>query len=141
MRGVGTRGASRGGRRADFCRTFEPAYARACTLHVPFPFSYGAQVRASTTIVHNGVYYRYDPRLVIFNNTVDAPANLSSLSGNVHGRNCPLLLPSAPKTMLNEHSCVITHGCSPDEYQVHRPTTRLRHQGLLSVSVLGTRTS
>jgi hypothetical protein len=90
-------------------------------LHIPCPFSYGAQVRASTTLVHEGAHYLYDPRLLMVENTIASPADFSSLTEGVQGRTCPLLHPSAPKTMLNEHGCVVTHGCAPDEYTVHMP--------------------
>ena len=86
------------------------------SINVACPFSLGAQVRPSTAIKHAGEYFVYDPRVLLLDNTVDQPAHLSSLSTNGHMRSCPLLDVSAPKTALNEHSCVVSHGCKPDVF-------------------------
>ena len=92
-------------------------------MHIsPCPFSVAAQLRPSTTLLHEGMHYRYDPRLVMIDNTLEAPAaNLSGASASIadndnNGHVCPLLLPSAPKTFLNEQTCAISHGCRPDDY-------------------------
>ena len=111
----------------------EDAFLVVAHLHVRCPLSYGGQVRASTTLLHEGLHYRYDPRLALFDNTLEAPANFTSFSAGAHGRTCPLRLPTAPKTALNEHTCVITHGCTQDTFQVpFVPGQRLRDAELLS---------
>jgi hypothetical protein len=101
-------------------------------LLVPCPFSYGAQVRPATTLVHNGRFYRYDARIATVDNTIEAPASASSFTLGVHGRTCPLIAMSAPKTFLNEQTCVVTHGCSPDDFSVSTPHTPNPHTHLVS---------
>lgn len=72
-------------------------------LHVPCPFSSGAELRSSTTIVYEGVHYRYDPRLVMLENSLDKPTDYSSLNVGDHALMCG----SVTKTFLNEHTCKI----------------------------------
>ena len=83
-------------------------------LHVPCPFSLGAQVRSSTTFGYGGQYYRYDPRLVMVNNIVESPADESIVPLNSVAAPSALMCSSAPKTFLNEAACVVTHGCDSD---------------------------
>eukprot|EP01047_Picozoa_sp_COSAG01_P010083 COSAG01_NODE_423_length_17260_cov_203.736962_17_plen_589_part_00 len=85
-------------------------------LVVRCPFSQGAQLRPATTIKYRDEYYRYDPRVALLTNTLESPANLSSTSLTGHMRTCPLIGPTAPKSFLNEHTCVVSHGCMADDY-------------------------
>ena len=48
-------------------------------------------------------------------NTAARPMWANS-TANARPRTCGLLETSAPKTALNEAGCVVSHGCSPDEY-------------------------
>lgn len=80
-------------------------------LNVACPLSIGAQLRPSTTMKYGGHYYLYDPRIVTRDNTVAAPADFSTSSGTA-----PLLCTSAPKTFLNEATCVRTYGCQSQSY-------------------------
>ena len=88
------------------------------SLHVACPFSYGGRLRLSTTVKYDGEFYRYDPRLVLETNTLKSPLNISSTKHNDNTRSCALLkTTTVPKTSVNEHTCVMTHGCSPDRYE------------------------
>ena len=80
---------------------------------------------------YNGAYYRYDPRLVLLDNDVDSgmqsfpPAS----DDRVPMRTCPLISMSAPKTAFNEHTCVVSHGCTPyaysdDKFELNSTTLR-----------------
>ena len=80
-------------------------------LHIACPFSLGAQVRSSTTFKYGGYYYRHDPRLVMVDNTVEAPAEVSSVPLDTLASPSALMCSGAPKTFLNQDSCVVTHGC------------------------------
>jgi hypothetical protein len=94
-------------------------------LNVACPFSVGARVRFSTTITFNGAYYRHDPRIVLLQNTIESPSNPGSTVDDGRMRTCPIRSTDAtrqrsdigaPKTFLNEDTCIIGRGCSPDEY-------------------------
>ena len=80
--------------------------------HVTCTFSLGAQVRPATAIKYGGQYYRNDPRLVLAENTDDAPASLSTASVSTLSAPAALRCSSVDKNFLNEDSCVITQGCS-----------------------------
>jgi uncharacterized protein (DUF1501 family)/uncharacterized protein (DUF1800 family) len=85
--------------------------------NIACPFSRpGAQVHSATTISYMGEYYRYDPRAALMENTLQRPANMSSTTLSGQPRTCPMIQASAPKTFLNEHTCVISNGCEPDEF-------------------------
>jgi cullin-associated NEDD8-dissociated protein 1 len=85
-------------------------------LNVDCPFSIGAQLQPATTVKYEGEYYRYDPRIVLLDNTLESPADPSSISLDGQTRSCPLREMSAPKTFLNEDTCVVSRGCQPDAY-------------------------
>ena len=85
-------------------------------FNVPCPFSIGAQFRPFTTLKYGGAYYKYDPRIKLLDNTVESPIRLESTSVTGDQRSCPIIAPTAPKTFLNEDTCVIAHGCYPDQY-------------------------
>jgi uncharacterized protein (DUF1800 family) len=85
-------------------------------LEVGCPFSLGAQLRAATTVLFDGVYHRYDPRLALLGNALESPAAPSSTALSGQMRSCPLIEMTAPKTWLNERSCVVARGCEPDAY-------------------------
>ena len=86
-------------------------------LHGACPLSIAESHKPSTTLKHGGLLYRYDPRLVILDNTVDAPASISARPvGAGFGEPTSTICPSAPKTFLNEHTCVMTQGCLPYSY-------------------------
>lgn len=58
----------------------------------------------------------YDPRIKLLDNTLASPINLESTSVSGDQWTCPIIAPTAPKTFLNEDTCVIAHGCYPDQY-------------------------
>lgn len=90
-------------------------------LHVLCPFTLGASVFPSTTLRYGGRYYRYDPRLLLLDNQAHSPMSLRSATVEGTIRSCPNTDKSnvgtyAPKTSLNEDSCVVTYGCAPDDF-------------------------
>ena len=55
---------------------------------------------------------------MLLDNDVDSPLQSSTAANDDQApmRTCPLLGVGAPKSALNEHSCVISHGCTPYTY-------------------------
>ena len=95
--------------------TYNTGQMLVSQLNVDCPFGYWAQFQPATTLKIDGQYYRYDPRAVLLENSLENPAEPSSISSGSM-RSCPTLEISAPKTFLNEDTCVISHGCGPDQY-------------------------
>ena len=92
-------------------------------LHVACPFSVVASLSESTTLRHNGVVYRYDPRLVALENTLESPADLSDRGVDAgHGAPATYVCPTTFKTFLNEDTCMLTHGCLPYQYSTNAIT-------------------
>jgi len=92
-------------------------------LHVTCPLTPGEAISPSTTLKIGSLYRRYDPRLVMLDNTLDAPVNLSSRVDGF-GTTPSFLCPSAPKTFLNEHTCtMVGESCLPYEYTEATSTT------------------
>ena len=90
-------------------------------LHMACPLPLEARVVASTVLKlgaqDDATYYRYDPRLVLSDNTVDRPLDLSQRdASNGHGAPTGFMCPAAAKTFLNEDECVMTRGCLPYAY-------------------------
>ena len=99
-------------------------------LHVPCPLSLAQQVRPSTFLKRDGIYYMYDPRIVTLDNDLDKPFNFSAIPLNALGHPSTTMCSNTPKTFLNEHTCIRTHGCTPvafgdpDSFMLNETTLR-----------------
>jgi uncharacterized protein (DUF1501 family)/uncharacterized protein (DUF1800 family) len=80
-------------------------------FHVPCPLSFSQQSKGQTYMRHKGVYYMYDPRLELLENTPDSPAAVG-MDTPLHIDGCP----NVPKTFLNQDSCRVARGCNPLEF-------------------------
>ncbi len=90
-------------------------------LHIDCPFKVSSRKRPSTAMLHGGHYYRFDPRLVSVANTRETPADLSGRAVPAgFGDPGSFVCSTAPKTFLNQHTCMLTHGCLPYEYSGRR---------------------
>jgi uncharacterized protein (DUF1501 family)/uncharacterized protein (DUF1800 family) len=99
-------------------------------LHVPCPLSLAQQVRPSTFLKRDGIYYMHDPRIVMLDNDLDRPFNFSAIPLNALGHPSTTMCSNTQKTFLNEHTCIRTHGCTPvvfgnpDSFMLNETTLR-----------------
>ena len=62
----------------------------------------------------NGSYYKYDPRLMLIENTLEAPASLpANMSAAERQTYAEMGCPSVVKTFVNKDTCVRTSSCAP----------------------------
>lgn len=109
-------------------------------LKMPCPLTFGGQVRLSTILRYDGLLFRYDPRIVMLDNTLDAPLNLSNLQTGELGVPSSMSCPAPKKTFMNAKSCVLTHGCSPHKAIPKKdlsPTIQLNHTTLRAMYLEG----
>ena len=81
-------------------------------LHGECPLSIPATLAPSTILQHDGLYYRFDPRASLLENTLEVPANLTLGTVGQHpvSAECQIS-PNTPKTIFNEAHCAIAPAC------------------------------
>lgn len=110
-------------------------------------------VAGNIYMLHDGSYYRFSPRVKLFENTLENPVNISAAAANV----CP----SVVKNFINENTCQRRPSCAPLSFSNALVTldaatlrawyldsalfvyylTDLRLEGVVAVSPCITRTS
>ena len=85
----------------------------------PCPLSHAnQQQRGHAFMVYNGTAYMHDPRIVLFNNTLESTSDPTLLGDESSGRRAKLgACRNVPKTFQNAHTCRPSAACSPVTYR------------------------